>query len=1028
VEPTVAIEKTWEDEPDAKRTVVLPHSEVFFAAPEVQPRTVGDYELLGEIARGGMGIVFRARQRSLNRLVALKMIRTGHGATETDVQRFRNEAEAVARLDDPHIVPIYEVGVHQGFSYYSMKLIEGGNLSKRLPEFTANPRAGARLLATIARAVHHAHLRGVLHRDLTPSNILLDAKGQPLLADFGLAKRIEGGSELTQTGAILGTPPYMAPEQASGRKGSVTVVTDVYGLGAILYTLLTGRPPFRGDSALETLGHVLAHEPVPPSTVRPGMPRDLETICLRCLEKDPARRYSSAGAVAEDIERWLAGTTILARPVSRGERAWRWCRRNPLAAALMGLICLLSTLAVAAFIAGTNVHQATQQLSLTLMRRQSVIRRHEYATDMKQAFHLVDDNRIEEVIDQLARQRPAPGDEDPRRFAWYYLWRLCHAGRLTLRGHREEVYYVAFSPDGKSLATCGKDRTIQLWDVDTGQRRLILRGHTDDINWVAFSPDGRSLASASDDNSIKLWDATKDGARMTLSGLSDRVLGVLFSPDGKCLISCGRDGGVIVWDPATGRQRSSFRVPNAKIESMTISPDGATLAASGRQVGIWDLAGRRELLRLDGHGDAVNSVAFSHEGKAVATACRDGVVRVWDARTGRVRATFLGHRAAVQSVAFSPDDRTLASVDDRGSVRFWDVSSGAVGAIATGQDRLWCVAFSPDGRTLATTSRDGTVKLWDPVRDRDRIAIQVPSPVVHATAFSADSKAFSVAGENGCVWTWDAAQGKLLEARRLDSCGAIDQAAISRDACLLATVDRERTIALWNLQSGHRTIAPRELGFCVAISPDGKWVAACERGEAVTMWDTLSGQKSRLPAVLVSRLAFSPDGQTLAISHWGGGSPELWSPAAGQSRVAGGAGHKNSITALAFSPDGQSLATGGNDKTIKFWDVNTLKIKFTLFGHGDEVTTLAFSPDGGTLASSAGERVKLWNIAAQEELAELEGHTGPVDHVVFSPDGSTLATSAKLPIGKCQVFLWRSACSEEVQRLSITDTVRPTAP
>jgi WD40 repeat protein len=740
------------------------------------------------------------------------------------------------------------------------------------------------------------------------------------------------------------------------------------------------------------------------------MHRDLETICLKCLEKEPARRYRSAEAVAEDLERWTAGTPILARPVGRAERVWRWCRRNPLAVAMIGLMALLSTLVVAGLIAGTNVRQTAQQLSLDLRRRQ-------YATDMKQAFHLMDDNRVSEVIDRLAQHRPAPGEEDLRRFAWYYLWRLCHAGRGALLGHRDEVYYVAFSPDGKTLATCGKDRTIQIWDVGTGQRRLILCGHTDDINWVTFSPDGRTLASASDDNSIRLWDATKGAARRTLTGPGARVLGVLFSPDGNRLISCGRDGGVIVWDPATGEQRSSLRVSHGNIESMAVSPDGNTLATSGQGAGIWDLAGRREPLRLDGHGDAVNCVAFSHEGKAVATACRDGIVKVWDARTGLARATFRGHRAAVQSVAFSPDDRTLASVDDRGGIRFWDMASGAVGAIATGQDRLWCVAFSPDGRTLATTSRDGTVKLWDPVRDRDRIAIQVPSPVVHSIAFSADGEAFSLVGENGTIWTWDAAQGKLLDARRVDSSEAIEQAVLSSDAAQLATVDRKRTIVLWDLVSGHRTIAPQELDSQVTISPDGKRIAACERGEAVTMWNTMSDQKSRLPAVLVSHLAFSPDGQTLAMSHWGGGNPDLWNSGWRQARIAEGAGHKNSVTALEFSRDGQTLITGGNDLTIKFWDVKTLKFKFTLFSHDDEVTALASSPDGGTLASGAHAQVKLWNVAAKEELTKLEGHAGPVDHLAFSPDGSTLATSAKSPGGTCQVFLWLAARSEEAQRL-----------
>jgi WD40 repeat protein len=1004
------------DRLDLSRTAAALDRDSLSPAEEDQLRDLRDYEVLNLIARGGMGIVYRARQRSLHRIVALKLIWTGERATEAEVQRFRNEAELVAKLDNPHIVPIYECGVHRGFSYYSMKLMEGGSLAEHLPEFRADRRGAARLLAIVAGAVHHAHLRGVLHRDLKPSNILLDAKNQPQVTDFGIAKHVGAESELTRTGAILGTPPYMAPEQARFRKGSVTVATDVYGLGAVLYALLTGRPPFLGDSTLETLEHVIEREPLPPSTSCPGIDRDLETICLRCLEKDPQRRYSSAEAVAEELERWLAGAPIVARPVGQTERVWRWCRRNPIATALIGSLTLLLTVAIAAFIAGAKMRQATRQLSMDLMGRESILRLHQYATEIRHAFHLMDDNRVSEATDMLARLHPGPGERDLRHFAWYYLWRLCHAGKRTLRGHREDIYFAAFSPDGKTLATCGKDRKAYLWDVDTGRRRRILPGHNDEINWVTFSPDGRTLATASDDKTIKLWDPTKKEARLTLCGHSDRVVAVLFSPDGNHVTSCDRGGRVIVSDPTTGRQQSSFQASNGNIESMAISPDGTTLATCGRDVALWDLSTRREMLRLFGHRDVVNAVRFSHEGNTVATACRDGSVQLWDARSGKPRATFRGHRAAVQSVAFSRDDRIVASADDRGVLRFWDVSASTAGTIATGQDRLWCVAFSPDGRTLATSSRDGTVKLWDAVHDRDRILLEVPSQRVHSIAFSADGKALSAAGDSGTVWTWSATHGGLLSTKCVDSSKAIDQAVLSRDATLLATTTRERTIVLWDLQSGNPRVVPRELESSPTVSPDAKWIAAGQQGEAVVVWNMGSGQQSRLPAVLLSHIAFSPDGESLAVSHWGGGSPDLWKPASRQVSTGKGAGHKNSITALEFSPDGLTLATGGNDKTIKFWDVNSLKINFTLFGHTDEVAALAFSPDGATLASSAGDRVKLWNIAAQEELASLEAYDGPVHLLAFSPDGSTLATCASSSRKTCQIVLWPAATSEETQR------------
>jgi serine/threonine-protein kinase len=314
-------------------------------------RYFGDYMLQKELGRGGMGVVYKARQVSLNRPVALKMIKAGMLADADELRRFQNEAEAVARLDHPRIVPVYEVGEHDRQRYFTMKLIEGGDLADQLASFKDDPRAAATLVALAAEAVHHAHMRGILHRDLKPANILVDPEGHPHVTDFGLAKGVKTDVAMTATGAILGTPSYMSPEQAAGRSGTITTATDVYGLGAILYALLTGKPPFGGDSIIETLDAVRNHPPERPRRINSSAPRDLETICLKCLEKDPRRRYSSAQALADDLHAWLDSRPIAARRVGPTERAWLWCRRRPAVAALSAAVLLASVGGVAATIA-----------------------------------------------------------------------------------------------------------------------------------------------------------------------------------------------------------------------------------------------------------------------------------------------------------------------------------------------------------------------------------------------------------------------------------------------------------------------------------------------------------------------------------------------------------------------------------------------------------------------------------------------------------------------------------------------------
>jgi hypothetical protein len=335
-------------------------------------RYFGDYELLHEVARGGMGVVFRARQISLNRIVALKMILTGRLASEDDVRRFRLEAEAAANLDHPGIVPIYEVGQHEGQHYFSMGFVEGESLAQRVADGPLPARQAAELVRQVAEAVQSAHEHGVIHRDLKPANILIDARGRPRITDFGLAKAIREDRGLTATGQVLGTPSYMPPEQASGRIDAIGPAADVYALGAILYCLLTGRPPFQASSPMDTLLQVEEREPVPPRQLNAAVPRDLETIALKSLQKEPKRRYSSARGLADDLDRYLAGRPILARPVGRAERLWRWCRRNPALAGMTLNAALM--LITGSIISGIFAFRAERARDATQQRlRESLI-------------------------------------------------------------------------------------------------------------------------------------------------------------------------------------------------------------------------------------------------------------------------------------------------------------------------------------------------------------------------------------------------------------------------------------------------------------------------------------------------------------------------------------------------------------------------------------------------------------------------------------------------------------------------------
>ena len=798
-------------------------------------RYFGDYEVLKELGRGGMGIVYKARQISLNRPVALKMIKAGLLADDAELRRFQNEAEAVALLDHPGIVPVYEVGEHDGQRYFSMKLVEGGNLAEKIAAYKAEPRAAAALLAETAEAVHHAHMRGILHRDLKPANILIDTEGHPHVTDFGLAKRVEADVEMTASGAILGTPAYMSPEQASGRRGTITTATDVYGLGAILYALLAGKAPFGGDSVIEIIDAVRTRSPEPPTRLNRRAPRDLETICLKAMAKVPDRRYTTSSDLAADLRRWLGGEPITARPVGSFERAWRWGRRHPATAGLCAasVVALVALIAAGFFVAYNGQLQASNDRLEKVNRNEAVARK---AADEQRGLALQAEGRAQQALELASRylyvlrvnqadaawrdNQPERASElldacppEQRGWEWHYLDQIRRAPLLDIKGHSGSIMSLAFSPDGRRIASASYDGTVKIFDSATGQELLTFRGHKGMVMVAVFSPDGRRVASAGGDRVVRIWDATT--GQELLTHPVGVVYGIAYRPDGRRIAFTRTDGTIRVWDVATDEEFLTIRGHSGHVTDVMYSPDGRRIASGGVDgtVRVWDAANGRELLALRGpkSGGRV-LVAFSPDGRRIASAdgmLSDLTVKVWDATTGHELLNLRGHGSLIRGLAFSPDGRRIASASADRMVKMWDAMTGQElfslrghGSIVAG------VRFSPDGRRIAsggTNLRDLKVKVWDATTGQEAFTLRGHNDFVHAVAYSPDGRHIASSGHDRTVRVWDATTGQEVRTL-LGHTGRIDDVAYSHDGRYLASADVDGSVKVWDAATGQEAL------------------------------------------------------------------------------------------------------------------------------------------------------------------------------------------------------------------------------
>jgi len=971
------------------------------------------------------------------------MIVAGAHASPAQLARFRREAEAVARLHHPHIIKIHDVGDHGGLPFFALEYAEGGSLARSLTGSPLPVVRAASLVETLARAVQHAHQQGIVHRDLTPGNVLLMADGTPKIADFGLAKFILGGPPATESGAVLGTPAYMAPEQASGRTREIGPATDVYALGAIFYHLLTGRPPFTAETSLDTMMQVLADEPIPPRRLQAKVPRDLETVCLKCLRKEAGKRYATAQALADDLRRFLDGRPVQARPAGLCERGLKWARRRPTVAALVAVSALAVIGGLAAIgalwrnaearagavlqLAAAQKELDDRQGRLTALEREMhdaerATRRALYIRDMQLAQTAEEQEQSQRVLTLLGRFLPRDGQPDVRDFEWRYLWGLYHRERARLRGHTSPVKWAEFAPGGGELVTLASEGGMRLWDPAGGKELAPATAEADGVVGATYAAGGRLLVAGCTDGKVCAWNRPGAGGlgapRWTFPAHAKAVVAVTVSPDGRTLATGGEDGVAALWNwegaaadaPPTLNRRLAGHT--AAVFHVVFSPDGNTLATvSGDQTGrLWDVATGRLLRTFVGESGAwVTRVVFSPKGDLMAVAeahpfqpLATNSVRLLDTSTFRPRSSF-PVKGGGWGVAFSPDGALFAYASNWGVVRVWHLPSArTTDVIHAHADRTGLVAFSPDGRTLVTGANDGLAKLWD-VAPRPEPWLQAHPGGVDAVAFSPDGRRLASAGIDGLVRVWDP-DARALLADLPGRFGRAKAVAFSPDGRWLVSASEDKTVRLWDTTAKAQRAVFRghtDLVNSVAFSPDGGTIASGLKDGTVRLWDmpgagerevTSPRQTLTHPQDQVTGVAFSPDGATLAMACWFGGVT-LYDPASGAVRTNLSA---KELTGVAFSPDGRQVAAGTWAGTVEVWDVASGKPVLTLLADASPVLAVAYSPDGQTLFSTSRDEgaVKLWDVATGLERFTLKGHTSAVRGLALTRDGRLLATAS----------------------------------
>lgn len=1001
---------------------------------------LGDYEIIREIGRGGMGTIYLARRadEEFEKEVAIKILKRG---TDTDevLRRFRAERQILAQLEHPNIARLIDAGTSpDGLPYFVMEYVDGVPITQFCDAAGLNVRDRIELFIKVCTALHFAHQNLVVHRDLKPGNILITANGEPKLLDFGIAKLLSPGGDFLQTtiqNEQRFTPAYASPEQIRG--DPVTTASDVYSLGALLYHLLAGVPPHSFATAhpspTELFRVIVEQEPLRASTavstnrnskveIRKFLRGDLDNILGKALQKEPARRYSSVTDFAEDLRRSIDGRPVRARPATIGYRTAKFVSRNKLGVAAATLIFLT----LVGGIILTNAQRARAEWER--IRAESTERQKRqllYAAQMSLAFQAWESANTGRAIELLQNQEPGAGEEDLRGFEWYLLSRLINGNARTLRGPADQVSAVAFSPDGRELAAGSWDGVVRIWNRTTGELRASFAGQAGDpIRDVSFSSDGKYLAVAlvqkqmgqiqaevkavTTNSCAQIWDAQTGRVVRTFPLNRSTLQHVLlrFSPDGTKLAAASNQLDCVVFNVTTGEKLATLSAAGLT-ESIAFSPDGSLLVTGGHDgiARFWDTRTWQETGAVQGNTHRMYAADFSPDGKLLATSGGDGDVKLWEVASRREIATIPGQGVEVYGIAFSQDGKTLAVGAYDNSVRIYDVATQRRLRWLRGHtDYISSVAFSPDGKTLASGSADRTVKLWDLAEASSEIALEGHKDWAWSVAFSPDSRMLASASKDATAKMWNIATGQ--ETGTLKHENWVNAVVFSPDGSKLATGGDDGKVRLWDRATGRQEFSfddPQNYIIAVAFSPEGKLLASCTNRGHIKLFDAIAGREI---AVLQAphwnmqwSLAFSPNGKYLAVGEGGkeflafeGDTVRIWDVSTRQI-VATLRGHTFDVRAVAFSPDGKLLASGSFDGTIKVWDARTWQEVATLKGH--KVISLAFSPDGKRILSGSPDKsVKLWDVTTKHELCTLN-IPSEINSVAFSPDNRAIAVAAK---------------------------------